>query len=132
MKGTSPPEGLLKRLRHDHRFLITSPELHMKRLLGGGLERIYQIARVFRRDEAGHLHEPEFSMLEWYRAFAGAGNLEATQPVNRMGPDAPPLFLASGEDDSTVLPRNSANLAQAARAEGVPVVDKRYPDIWRT
>lgn len=54
----------------DGGFLITSPELHMKRLLVAGLPRIFQVARVGRRDEQGSLHEPEFTMLEWYRAFA--------------------------------------------------------------
>jgi lysyl-tRNA synthetase class 2 len=52
-------------------FLITSPELHMKRLLVAGLPRIFQVARVSRCEELGALHEPEFTMLEWYRAFAG-------------------------------------------------------------
>jgi lysyl-tRNA synthetase class 2 len=52
-------------------FLITSPELHMKRLLVGGLPRVYQLARVSRAREHGDLHEPEFTMLEWYRAFSG-------------------------------------------------------------
>jgi lysyl-tRNA synthetase class 2 len=52
-------------------FLITSPELHMKRLVVGGLPRVYQIARTSRAEELGHLHEPEFVMVEWYRAFSG-------------------------------------------------------------
>ena len=53
------------------RYLITSPELAHKRLLVGGLPRIFELARVLRADERGPLHEPEFLLLEWYRAFAG-------------------------------------------------------------
>jgi lysyl-tRNA synthetase class 2 len=58
-------------LRAEGGFLITSPELHLKRLLVGGLPRVYQLGRVFRADESGTLHEPEFTLLEWYRAFSG-------------------------------------------------------------
>ncbi len=63
-------------------WLHTSPEYAMKRLLAEGWQRIFQLARVFRKGEVSEAHNPEFTMLELYRA--GAGYEEIMRDLERL------------------------------------------------
>src|SRR5262249_40086700 len=51
-------------------YLMTSPEYQMKRLLAGGVPRCFQVCHAFREGEVGHRPTPDFTILEWSRAFA--------------------------------------------------------------
>src|SRR6516165_1389631 len=59
----------------NQRYLRTSPEFACKKLLVAGEKRIFEFARVFRNRERGALHQPEFTLLEWYRAEEPYGTL---------------------------------------------------------
>lgn len=63
------PELHIEPMRTDDGwFLQASPELHMKQLMAAGAKAIFQVTRSFRGGERGRLHNPEFTMVEWYRA----------------------------------------------------------------
>src|SRR3712207_130937 len=51
-------------------YLRIATELYLKRLIVGGLERVYEIGKDFRNEGISHKHNPEFTMLEWYEAYA--------------------------------------------------------------
>src|SRR5712691_6932512 len=71
------------------RYLHTSPEFAMKKLLAGGMERIWQLAHVFRDGERSATHHPEFAMLEWYRAGASYRDLmDECEALLRVAQDA--------------------------------------------
>lgn len=63
------------------------------------------------------------------RVFGAAPDPAATQPVGFAGPNAPPAFLASGEADTVVRPRNTQSLAARLRASHVPVQERIYPRL---
>jgi lysyl-tRNA synthetase, class II len=58
-------------------FLRIADELYLKRLIVGGLERVYEIGKDFRNEGISHKHNPEFTMLEWYEAYADYGDIAA-------------------------------------------------------
>ncbi len=62
------PEDHIHPVETKQGFLLPSPEIHMKRFLAAGYDRIFQIGPCFRTGERGEQHLPEFTMLEWYRA----------------------------------------------------------------
>jgi lysyl-tRNA synthetase, class II len=58
-------------------FLRIAPELYLKRLIVGGLERVYEIGKDFRNEGLSPKHNPEFTMLEWYEAYADYEDIAA-------------------------------------------------------
>lgn len=63
------------------------------------------------------------------RTFGAVPNPQSTQPIPLVGPQSPPMFLATGEADTLVYPRNTVALAAALREAGVPVEEHYYPRV---
>jgi lysyl-tRNA synthetase, class II len=58
-------------------YLRIATELYLKRLIVGGLERVYEIGKDFRNESVSYKHQPEFTMLEWYEAYADYADVMA-------------------------------------------------------
>ena len=107
-------------------FLHTSPEFCMKRLLADGYPDIYSICRVFRDGEAGRRHQPEFTMIEWYRRGMNLGDIidDTLQVIQRAldgkAPVAEPVQRDYREAvlDATGLDPLSADTQSLASAVG--------------
>jgi lysyl-tRNA synthetase class 2 len=93
---TVAPEKYITPFTVNGWFLSTSPEMHMKRLLAAGYSKIFQICHCFRKSERGQLHNPEFTMLEWYRV--GADYMQIIQDTEHLV-----LALASRLHGGTVI-----------------------------
>jgi elongation factor P--(R)-beta-lysine ligase len=68
-------------------YLHTSPEMHMKRLLQFGHDRIFQVCKVYRVEEVEEIHSSEFTMLEWYRKGTYVGAMEEVEELVRYVAD---------------------------------------------
>ncbi|MEX0385579.1 EF-P lysine aminoacylase EpmA [Spiribacter onubensis] len=117
------------RERDTGRWLQTSPEYAMKRLLAAGLGDCYQITRAFRAGEQGRWHNPEFTLLEWYRLGFDADRLidevaalvgeflGTTEVVRERYADA---FIEAGLPDPLVAGEGELLRAAAAHPEAAP------------
>ncbi len=121
----------------DDYFLQTSPEYAMKRLLAAQSGPIYQIGKAFRRDEAGRWHNPEFTLLEWYRpGFDHHALMDEMDAFLGAALDAPAaervsygeLFARRLEIDPHRDP--ASRLRQAARRHGLDVDLADDRDGW--
>ena len=71
-------------------YLRIAPELYLKRLIVGGLDKVFEIARVFRNEGVSTRHNPEFTMLELYEAFADYTRHDgAHRAADRRAPPTP-------------------------------------------
>ena len=70
-------------------YLRIATELYLKRLIVGGLERVYELGKDFRNEGVSHKHNPEFTMIEWYEAYADyEDNARRLEEVVRRAADA--------------------------------------------
>lgn len=126
------------------RWLHTSPEFAMKKLLVGGAGSIFQLARVWRNGEGSDLHSPEFTMLEWYRPGASMESL-IDETMDYLRAVLPPVVTCRGistdlrSSERLTLAEAFARYARAdllgtaddaaalARAAGIPL---REQETW--
>ncbi len=105
------------------RYLHTSPEFACKKLVAGGVPRLFTFARVFRNGERSRLHHPEFTMLEWYRAG---------EPYEALAEDCAALLALAAEVAGTnELAFDGATVDPRAPFERITVAEacRRYAGI---
>ena len=107
-------------------FLRIALELHLKRLMVGGIERVYELGRVYRNEGISQRHNPEFTMLEAYQAYGDYRSMmDLTEAciVEAIRATGQPLTLAVGRQDdrfhAAVCPQNVRRAVQRARSASI-------------
>jgi elongation factor P--beta-lysine ligase len=75
VSGTSP-DAAIQSFEVQDKYLTTSTEYHIKRMIAGGFDKVFTLTKNFRKYEFGAYHNPEFTMLEWARAHASLETIE--------------------------------------------------------
>jgi lysyl-tRNA synthetase, class II len=104
-------------------YLRIATELYLKRLIVGGLERVYELGKDFRNESVSYKHEPEFTMLEWYEAYADYRDTmeRIEQLVEAVAKDVLGTTRVSfrGHDVDLAAPWKRVKLVDALEAEGL-------------
>jgi len=134
-------------------FLRIALELHLKRLMVGGMERVYELGRLFRNEGISQRHNPEFTMLEAYQAYGdyrsmmdlteacivdairatgqslvlpyGVGTIDFTPPFARL------TYDDAIREHVGIEPNDAAAIAAKAKALGLETADK-HPDVIKS
>jgi lysyl-tRNA synthetase, class II len=134
-------------------FLRIALELHLKRLLVGGIERVYELGRVYRNEGISARHNPEFTMLEVYQAYGdyrsmmdltekiiveaiGATGQDLKLPWGEKTIDFTPPFVRKTYDElfaehTGVSPQDEAGVKEKAESLGI-VTAKKHPDVIKS
>ena len=123
-------------------YLRIAPELYLKRLVVGGLERVYEMNRNFRNEGVSSMHNPEFTMLEFYTAYFDCRDVIATTEelvaqAARVGGEGPVTYR--GREVPFALPfrrvRMTEAIAQVAAEQGwgldeAAIADANRLEAW--
>jgi lysyl-tRNA synthetase class 2 len=108
-------------------YLRIATELYLKRLIVGGLERVYELGKDFRNEGVSYKHNPEFTMVEWYEAYADYEDM--MREVEELLPRLAGAAAYEGEIDFNATPYRRVPLADVIKeATGVDIIENDTVD----